>query len=810
MAVPEQTPYIEHTGNGVTTSFALKFQCESKDHLIVLVDEIEPPIATWSLTGGNVVFTTAPALGKKIVLQRNTPFSRTTDYQSYNNSFRPPAVNKDFDWIWLKLQELGVADWILSNRIDALKNYVDDRDDELRAYLMEEIRKQGVALDQLDDYYNYLMQRLAQIAVDKGWDASFVVDGDKTQKQINDNQKEINQFLFPFYSLRKFDVKGDGVTDDCQAIQDAVNFMSSIGGGTLVAPAGEFLLDSKTTETNVNADCLVKWKPNVSLVGLGQATKFKVGKFANSKFYAFYNYTDDLGSCSFKDFWFDGNGGDNPALASSGYDQWNIAIARANQIRLDGVNFYNAAGRQIVGLGTNSLLPTVKEVFINNCRVHKVATDITGNDLQADHSSFYITASYAEIKGNILRNDAPNAVATAIECHTVKAVIDGNIIDNYNLGVITAATVRSIDDHVITNNIIKANMCWQPWVYNNHDVKRALFANNTCLQTTGAAGRNILDIANRITSACTGIFSILNNTIVGSNIAEAQAGQHAIGIGDIATYKISGNTFRNVTGRVLSLGTLYSSNVVDIDFTDNKVENCNLTTNASYKEVIGFNSSGSIKGLKIKGNTFRSDSAVYSNRLFYGVCSVANFEFTDNAEEGTGFTINPSWSADKFTTSIIHHTTKNEAKPTVPASPTSTWKIIAPTGAALREYTRRIGSTATNFWSAIHYVNNAAPSGFDSVAGDRAHNNQPAIGRPIEWICTVAGTPGTWVPSGYIGTPTTTTTALQAIGNTVNTVDKFNGKQIINSSDNKIYYAVGPTAADAWKSFDGVTTITPA
>lgn len=198
MAVPEQTPYIEHTGNGITTSFALGFQCETKDHLIVLVDEIEPPIASWSLVDGNVVFTTAPAAGKKITLQRNTPFGRTTNYQSFNNSFRPQTVNIDFDRIWWKLQELGVADWLMKLYVDRLhqqqeqeisdlKDYVDDRDDELRAYLMEEIRKQGVALDQLDDYYNYLMQRLAQIAVDKGWDASFVVDASgKTQQEIND------------------------------------------------------------------------------------------------------------------------------------------------------------------------------------------------------------------------------------------------------------------------------------------------------------------------------------------------------------------------------------------------------------------------------------------------------------------------------------------------------------------------------------------------------------------------------------------------------------------------------------------------
>lgn len=228
MAVPEQTPYIEHTGNGVTTSFALKFQCESKDHLIVLVDGIEPPIATWSLTGGNVVFTTAPAAGKKITLQRNTPFSRTTDYQSYNNSFRPPAVNKDFDWIWWKLQELGVADWILGARIDALKNYVDDRDDELRAYLMEEIRKQGVALDQLDEYYNYLMERLAQIAVDKGWEASFVVDKNGRSLQ------EINDDVLRLKDYEKYKINNDWTLAIQKVDDDAIaqNKCVQVAGGT--------------------------------------------------------------------------------------------------------------------------------------------------------------------------------------------------------------------------------------------------------------------------------------------------------------------------------------------------------------------------------------------------------------------------------------------------------------------------------------------------------------------------------------------------------------------------------------------------
>lgn len=192
MAVQEQTPLQEYTANGITKQFDLEFDCESADHLIVSIDDLEVLHTDWYLSGNAIMFHVAPANGKQVKIQRNTPFNRLADYQSYNNSFRPPAINKDFDRIWWKLQELGVADWILGNRISALKAYVDDRDDELRAYLMEEIRKQGVALDQLDEYYNYLMERLAQIAVDKGWDASFVVHNGETQYLINERQFKKN------------------------------------------------------------------------------------------------------------------------------------------------------------------------------------------------------------------------------------------------------------------------------------------------------------------------------------------------------------------------------------------------------------------------------------------------------------------------------------------------------------------------------------------------------------------------------------------------------------------------------------------
>lgn len=288
MAVSEQTPYIEYTANGTTTSFALDFDCDNQNHLIVLIDGIEPVVGAWSLSNGAVVFNTAPENGKKITLQRNTPFSRTTDYQSYNNSFRPSAVNKDFDWIWLKLQELGVADYLLrlyidrlhgeqktyidqkdtqlqnninnlsthvdqqdaqlQQNIDNLKIYVDDEDDELRAYLMEEIRKQGVALDQLDEYYNYLMQQLAQIAVDKGWAAALVADSSgMSQQQINDLAEKWHPI-----NVEKFRQAG---FSDSQTIQAALDYINDLpfSGTRLIFEAGRlYTYNAEHSIKNIN------------------------------------------------------------------------------------------------------------------------------------------------------------------------------------------------------------------------------------------------------------------------------------------------------------------------------------------------------------------------------------------------------------------------------------------------------------------------------------------------------------------------------------------------------------------------------
>jgi hypothetical protein len=48
------------------------------------------------------------------------------------------------------------------------------------------------------------------------------------------------------------------------------------------------------------------------------------------------------------------------------------------------------------------------------------------------------------------------------------------------------------------------------------------------------------------------------------------------------------------------------------------------------------------------------------------------------------------------------------------------------------------------------YCESAAPISGTYVIGDRVLNSTPAVGQPKGWICTVSGTPGTWVSEGNL------------------------------------------------------------
>lgn len=120
MAVQEQTPYIEHVANGVTTSFALGFVCDSADKLMVTVNDLPTNVGDWSFIEGEVIFQFPPLSESIIKIWRNSPLARSTTFKTYDNSLNPNSLNFDLDKIWLVMQELNVKNSFSDNKLQEI------------------------------------------------------------------------------------------------------------------------------------------------------------------------------------------------------------------------------------------------------------------------------------------------------------------------------------------------------------------------------------------------------------------------------------------------------------------------------------------------------------------------------------------------------------------------------------------------------------------------------------------------------------------------------------------------------------------
>lgn len=303
MTVENQFPYQSFTANGSQTNFTLGFYVDDKNHFEVKKNDqaVSKNDYNYNKNSNSIEFNTTPKNGDVIEVQRSTAADRATNYATYNNSLRPEVLNKDIDRIWLKIQELGVADFLLkiyadrlhseqkgyidnqdqairqivadlrnyvyqqdnslSSSISNLKSYVDLQDNQRNNYFSDLIYKQGISLQQLNNYYNNLMQRIAAIAVDKGWEASFVSDTTigKTQTEINQNT------YFTVSSLAK--LKNLAPSKKGQRVYlESVIEGNGKGGGTWVATEKEKLVENNAFIVNSPNSSLVWVRTNYNQV----------------------------------------------------------------------------------------------------------------------------------------------------------------------------------------------------------------------------------------------------------------------------------------------------------------------------------------------------------------------------------------------------------------------------------------------------------------------------------------------------------------------------------------------------------------
>lgn len=114
MSVISEVSRVEYTGNGSATTFAYPFRILAKTDLRVLVSDILKTVdIDYTVTGvgedqGNVVFTTAPASGAKIVIRRRRPLKQETDLTNAGRFF-PEQVEDALDHLAMLAQQVEDA-----------------------------------------------------------------------------------------------------------------------------------------------------------------------------------------------------------------------------------------------------------------------------------------------------------------------------------------------------------------------------------------------------------------------------------------------------------------------------------------------------------------------------------------------------------------------------------------------------------------------------------------------------------------------------------------------------------------------------
>jgi len=109
MTVVVQTPFNQHTGNGVTTLFGFTFQLLAAGDLEVSLDGVVQP-SGFTISGlgvqagGSVTFAVAPASGVVVDIRRRIPLARSTDYQ-LNGDLPSDQIDLDFDRLWQAKQD---------------------------------------------------------------------------------------------------------------------------------------------------------------------------------------------------------------------------------------------------------------------------------------------------------------------------------------------------------------------------------------------------------------------------------------------------------------------------------------------------------------------------------------------------------------------------------------------------------------------------------------------------------------------------------------------------------------------------------
>lgn len=803
MAVTQQSTENISTANGVATVYPFDFKILEPTDLKVMVDGVTVSNYTvggiGSESGGDITFDAPPAAGAEVVRQRLLPLARSVDYQ-YNGDIRSGVLNPDFDRLWMATQQLqDQLDRAALLPISTTPRNIELPFDKPAAYLRTNDDLSGFELISSSPpaerahgfpVTNYAAARLLSAATfsgryivveghssnNDGGQGVFIVDtGDTTTPDngatvlVDASGRRLKRFDFSRLNVKWFGVKGDGVTNDTAAVQAAFNAAASLGVSEVYFPPGTYLLTNPNNDADYTCAVVVQGLRDCVVHG-AKGTKFVVNASgAGSAEFGMFRL-EQCERVEFFHFEMDGSGiviNGTGANRSRGfvlvnYDvnnkATNLTVTNKN-IEFHHIYVHDIGGFVGVPPRTSSLLatPYTDGLSVHNC--------IGANLLGQDHfvGGAYIRNLYV---GN---NRCVNDIVT-------KTPIDNMFVD----------ASQGCENGVIENNYVygfkfgskcETHLNAGPSATETRPSKNILFRNNKFEQigdpsvyvvpgpfggdTYGIKlnGINCKAIGNEIRPRTVGV------TAGGLSIGIAAVGTHA----DDSHSIVEDNYIKGARYGINHNDATPTTRKSTYEIRKNRIDDAGLYGVVAQSNV-------TVKGNRIyrAGKSAvliqAPNQTIVRNNIAIDCASINNDVVAFKVvfyQEGTGaqgfYEVTNNTIIDTRGASAAHYGYFFRAG----GAPTTNKLIFSPgltegllTAVAWDKYFSTIGNSLQGSGTLLPgprtFLSTDKPdllAPWNTMAwnvGDRAVPAAPAVGSPKAWICTVAGTPGTWVSEGNL------------------------------------------------------------
>jgi len=256
--MPDVTPITRYSADGAMTSYTYSFPIFASEDLSVYIDGALRASGytingAGDTVGGTVVFDEAPAAGTVLTLARELPIERMSDYIE-GGDFSAASINSELDYIVASLQQV--------NRENDLMLRYSDHETPGSAQLPDRSIRAGKALGFDGDGNPVAVSLEGSMAAP-----------DYTATGTGAVTRTTSDKVADVASVKDYGAKGDGLTDDTNAIINALSASNAV-----YLPEGEYLVSATITITT-----------GQSLYGAGTASVLK----ANSTSFNVIEVTED-------------------------------------------------------------------------------------------------------------------------------------------------------------------------------------------------------------------------------------------------------------------------------------------------------------------------------------------------------------------------------------------------------------------------------------------------------------------------------------------------------------------------------------